>query len=319
MLLIGSQAMLANGIITGRKPSDFDFVCTYEEMTSFLKRVRVTSVYPINSGKTFFAKTADGHILEFSIAWGVGGECRESNLLAFAYDRNNHGTISYRNRQTIFGVCVDVASAELLLLLKESHKYLKNSPHFLKTMADIKLLRKCGVKIPANWAGALQARERLTYAYSHPNLHVSKEKFFDPTATGIKQKYDHDSVHEAVALTGVPAYKLYMKDGEAVACDREKFEALDDMWKLLGVIEESMVLAIERSLVPFPGAMSPDDAFAYALSKVCTSITSGWFREWAWENHDNAMEFYRANDLGVYWTSFQIAVNESRVKLNPQH
>ena len=33
-----------------------------------------------------------------------------------------------------------------------------------------------------------------------------------------------------------------------------------------------------------------------ALMKVCTSITSGWFREYAWENYDKVLDLY--NELG---------------------
>jgi hypothetical protein len=61
------------------------------------------------------------------------------------------------------------------------------------------------------------------------------------------------------------------------------------------VYEESCVLALERSQIPFPDA-SPRKSFEYALMKVCTSITSGFFREWAWEHYDDVLALY--NELG---------------------
>jgi len=32
--------------------------------------------------------------------------------------------------------------------------------------------------------------------------------------------------------------------------------------------------------------------FEMALMKVCTSITSGWFREYAWENYQKVLDLY---------------------------
>jgi len=45
-------------------------------------------------------------------------------------------------------------------------------------------------------------------------------------------------------------------------------------------------------LIPFPGVLTPPQAFDMALMKVCTSITSGWFREFAWENYDAVQSMY---------------------------
>jgi hypothetical protein len=76
-------------------------------------------------------------------------------------------------------------------------------------------------------------------------------------------------------------------------------------------MEETYVLALERSLIPFPGKMQPRDAFKLALQKVCTSITSGWFREYAWNNYRKALESY---DGGVF-TNFWIDVSHGYVNL----
>lgn len=313
MIIIGSRAMVANGIFPGRKPGDFDIVCTYEEMSAVLagmrRRSNLLSVFPTNRGKTFVARVVNEGIFEFSIAWGG---CRESKLLSWVEaDREKWVSGSF----DIFGIEVPTMSLEGVLFLKESHKYLKNSPHFYKTMSDIQLLRSHGVAIPLEWKPLLADREADTYVYSHPKLNVSKGEFFDTEFTGVAQKYDHDSVHEAVAIEGEPAYKSYMVDGADVACDKTKFDALPYEKKLYGVVEEAMVLAIERSLVPFPGAMTEREAFKYALMKVCTSITSGWFRKWAWENHDAAVEMFDKLGLVAYWTLFQALANTGHVGL----
>jgi hypothetical protein len=76
------------------------------------------------------------------------------------------------------------------------------------------------------------------------------------------------------------------------------------------VVEEAAVLAIERSLVPHPGIKTPEEAWRFALAKVCSSITSGWFREFAYEN---ALEIIKLYPKG-YWEKFQEDVKSGLVK-----
>lgn len=75
--------------------------------------------------------------------------------------------------------------------------------------------------------------------------------------------------------------------------DKAKFFSLPREIQLLGVLEESYVLALERSIIPHNSDRRR--AFAMAISKVCTSITSGWFREFAWENYDDVVALYDDN------------------------
>jgi hypothetical protein len=63
--------------------------------------------------------------------------------------------------------------------------------------------------------------------------------------------------------------------------------------RLHAVLEESLVLAAERSQLAFPDAqIDPEWSFTMALTKVCTSITSGVFREFAWNNYDKVVALY---------------------------
>lgn len=54
------------------------------------------------------------------------------------------------------------------------------------------------------------------------------------------------------------------------------------------------MLALERSQIPHPGKWTPEKSFMFALEKVCTSITSGWWREYAWEHHEDAVSLYES-------------------------
>lgn len=94
-------------------------------------------------------------------------------------------------------------------------------------------------------------------------------------------------------------------------CDKGMFFDSAEIIRDLAVLEESYVLALERSLVPFPGGKTPKEAFDMALMKVCTSITSGWFREYAWEHYDAVQAMYNDN----YVEKFQRGVINGTVKL----
>jgi hypothetical protein len=290
MLIIGSQAAQFHKL-TDRFPNDSDVIGTYSELQSFIKAVKETTGIKISaplSADKWHIRGGDGWNYEFEIAWvGSSGEalisleCAEEGREAFA-------------------------SKEALLALKLSHRYLKDSPHFLKTMRDIQHMRDSGIELTPELEAWLPQREAETYVYKHPKLDVSKGDFFK--GDGVNYVYDHDSLHLAVALlseyhdvlgvveTKVPAYTRYMQDGAAVMTDKEKFMASPYFVRLYGVYEESCVLALERSQIPFDFKPDAEYSFKLALSKVCTSITSGWFREFAWENYDSVVDLY--NRLG---------------------
>lgn len=311
MLLIGSRALVANnpeleGI---RKCVDWDFICTIEQFTAWHKHNRedLQFAVPTQQGKYYHARDKDGMNYEFELAWP--GTTAETLL-------NAYGLLDFKWKAEIGPV---PALNTDLLLIKLSHRYKRNSPHFLKTMSDIKFLREKVEKQGYGYwinrednAALLKAREAESYTYAHPKLNVTSKDFF--TGDGVNYVYDHDSIHEAVALLRnmvdfednwddcepMPAYTYYMKDGSEVMTSKEKFFAVDERIRLYGVYEESCVLALERSQIPHglgkEGGPSARWSFEMALMKVCTSITSGWFREYAWENYQKVLDLY--NELG---------------------
>jgi len=176
-------------------------------------------------------------------------------------------------------------------MIKMSHRYKKSSPHFLKTMRDIQKMRKAGAVIQPDHEAFYRRRMDETYSYGHPKLNQNKDQFFRPEDDFYV--YDHDSLHEAVAVWGLPAYTKYAVDGEEVLSSKEKFfKGVDHLVRIDGVYEEACVLALERSQIPNNFEIDRDWSFKKALEKVCTSITSGWFREFAWEHYDEVMEVY---------------------------
>jgi hypothetical protein len=149
----------------------------------------------------------------------------------------------------------------------------------------------------------LKKRAAETYKYSHPKLNKAKDQFF--ADDGVNYVYDHDTLHTVVAVGDRPAYMEYQVEGADVLCSKEKFFSVDEHTRLYGVYEEACVLAIERAVIPYN--TDPDKAFEIALEKVCTSITSGWFREFAWENYDQVLVMHQmATNIGQgYYKKFK--------------
>lgn len=313
MLIIGSQALAHHFPQAGIVPRDTDVICTLEEFREYMKRFEKGDVIlckPLSASK-IHVRTKDGWNYEFEI------------------EQANTTSERLQDRYSVHGLysgMTQYAPPEVLLMLKLSHRYLRNSPHFLKTMKTVQFLREQGVELDDWLKEVLVQREKETYVYNHPKLNVSKDAFFD--GDGVDYIYDHDTIHLTQALIVIPvqvdnapggvenwhrpAYTHYMKDGSDVMTSKEKFMSVAENIRLYGVYEETCVLALERSQIPFnmmpteEGASvwfdrdrsgpSPRKSFEYALMKVCTSITSGWFREYAWENYNKVIDLY--NELG---------------------
>lgn len=278
-IIVGSVAAIANGVILNRTPKDCDIFSTEAGVVQCLEDHRFNPERTQETEKGRILWSADGRILEVELV----EKCENIKAIYERMMTDSSGQF---------------ATPEWLYFLKMSHRYKKDSPHFMKTMKDILTMRYFGVKMPEGSEELFKERERLTYTYNHPKLNVNKDNFFK--GDQVPYKYDHDSIHRVVALDGTPAYTKYMKDGEQVMCSKEKFYSVGRRVRLLGGLEESLVLTAERSLIPNDFKPNADRMFLFALQKVCTSITSGWFREYCWENYTSIVSLYRRECEGVW-------------------
>jgi len=311
VVLMGSDALRAHGIEVNRKKLDCDLVCTPEDFITYVKscltdRKVIVKAEPLKDGDKMCAKVFDPDeksvfVYEAELAW-EGSMAEEFIGLVHA---DTETKIILKGDFTIL-----VPSLNVLYMLKMSHRYLKNSPHFLKTMSDIHMLRKLGCEIPKSWKKWYKKRIKATYTYSHPKLNVSKKNFFSDD--NIDYVYDHDSIHEAVKHLDTPAYDKFKPDSAEVFTSKDMFFKMPKTWQLLATLEESYVLSLERAIIPFDikDEEGRKRAFNTALMKVCTSITSGWFREFSWENYYTVLGMYDQEYVERFWK----AVSEDRVK-----
>lgn len=281
MILIGSRALkLRCPQAFDRKCSDFDFVCTQEEYDQWLEknfsRINIIKQYSVLDGKKLIIEGDTN--LEFELI-KPGNSCELLQELV----NQDPETIN-----TSFG---QVPNVDLLFTIKSSHKYLKNSPFFWKTVKDYHTMKHLGASIRPEYQEFHKVREDETYAVQkHPKLNQSKKDFF--VETDNFYQWDHDDIHNAVKKFDQPAYRYYMKDNSEVMSCKVKFNNCSREIQLAGGVEEASTLAIERSLVPSPGVMTPKQAWLFALSKVCSSITSGFFRKYCYENIFEIINLY---------------------------
>ncbi len=292
MLLIGSRALLFRAPnLLSKPPLDFDFIGNQGEILSWIKDQNLGTHENIDNKIIVRASPP----CEFEIT-----EPGKSAELLIDLVKSDTKTI-----KTEFGL---IPNLNLLFTLKASHKFLKNSPHFWKTAIDYHKMKMFGCKILPEYEEFFKLREKETYTYAHPKLNVTKNSFFN--GDQVTYKYDHDSIHEAVKQGEQPAYKYYQKEGSEVQCDKEKFFAVDESIRFNGIIEEACVLALERSLIPFPNKNTPKQAWMMALSKVCSSITSGYFREWGYNHIFEIVKKYPEN----YYQTFLNGIKTGTVK-----
>lgn len=295
-VIVGGAAAAYHSCLWAEVRPDLDIIADYDTGAEFLRSAgEVVSIIPY-SGTKLVGHYRDRTPIEVDIAW--------------------EGSSSRAILDYCLGQGLEIAPLEVLLMMKLSHRYKKNSPHFWKTVTDIHRLRgiTCIYKdkhLGEPLLSILRQREKETYDYSHPKLNVRKQDFFN--GDGVQYIVDHDWIHTQVQLFDRPAYTMFGVPGEEVLSSKERFfTELSDEERLAAVMEESMVLAIERSLLPHPEKLTPEQAYKLALEKVCTSITSGWFREYAWENCRAALDELPLNH---FLTAIEKVKNHVRVSV----
>lgn len=138
----------------------------------------------------------------------------------------------------------------------------------------------------------LEERTKLTleqFPQVKPNLNQSVEDFFDDAVT---KKYNHDMLHQLFAYEDKPMYTKLQTNPEKAWCSENLWYTLTYQQQLQCVAEETMVIATERFLVPKNWDYPSKLAYMKALKKVCTTLCSGWFRDFAIENYPEVISLY---------------------------
>ena len=132
---------------------------------------------------------------------------------------------------------------------------------------------------------------KKAYPQGNPNLNQSNMDFFDDNVVKV---YDHDYIHELYAYEDRPMFERLKKPEkfDSAWCEKDLWLGLSDLQRLQCVAEETYVIATERFMVPKDWNFNPKQAYYMALKKVCTTLCSGWFRDYAIDNFPGVLNMY---------------------------
>ena len=287
MLLIGSQA-LNYWRPNFRKLGDIDIILTQNDIDKF-KFDKIT----YKTDNKIIGNIGDkSYELEL--------DNNESNKLLLEHGGSKHYA-EYNN------VAIEVASLEALLAIKTSHIY--SERNWFKHIKDYHFIKKY-VSLSELFLNVsdIRKKERESKNKRH-SMNISNDKFFGYSEKFVGRKYKHDNIHYATCYYDKPIWARCKHDMSKAYVDEDLFNKLDFDDKLRMVREEAYAIALERKIIPNIEADS-DKAYKWAIMRICTTLTSGWFREFAVENYfklnkpdkDYVLDFH--NNIGKIDDSF---------------
>lgn len=296
MLLIGSVAA-RHHFPDFRKPQDMDLLGTPEEVALWVEanRKRIAS---------YRRKRDHKLILRLHDIGQVEIEIVKPGSSSDAFMKLNQAT-------TLDGVYV--ASPTSLMLIKLSH--LRHPIHWRKNIEDYHFLKaRAGAPTQAEREAYLQRRLEVDIGRQkrRVNLNMTNEQFFEKSSRSVRRIYDHDDLHRATCYYDVPLYETLKRDKDKAMIDKDLFDAIPHADQLRAVREECYAIALERVIIPAieaGRAFDPQGAFLHALQRVCTTLTKGWFREFAIDHYPEIKDVDR--DFVGY---FLDAVNDGKIR-----
>jgi hypothetical protein len=283
MLLIGSKALVYHFpfLEKTRKINDIDIIASFDEIKEFIKNNKnIVKSYKFNNSNTKLKLKTKHKNVECEILDGT-----KSSRLFYELNKNNNEKISLFNSEFI------VANKQTLYLLKKSHVGFAihwqkniNDYHFLKNNFNINNID--GKYYEAYNARLNEISERVKQ--NKINLNQTNSEFFNKSEKIIKRIYEHDDIHKIVAYYDTPMYERVKQDKDKAYIPKNNFDnlSLDDKIKMAR--EECYAIALERKIIPIienNGTFDEKKSFQYAIQRICTTLTSGFFKEFVIENY----------------------------------
>lgn len=188
----------------------------------------------------------------------------------------------------------------LIWLYIQKRSHIHRPIKFARHIRQLQIIKEQLIKngqfpLSKEYQKALDRRIYITkkkYPDRVPSLNKSNEDFFEDKVT---KYYIHDDIHKVMAYYDEPIYEKLKIDKSLAKCEKELWTNLSHGDKIKCVQEECFVIAVERFVIPkiktnqryMPDHMS----FNKALEKVCTTLTSGWFRDFAIDNWEEIRRF----------------------------
>ena len=306
MIAIGSKALLLNLESTEENverynKSDYDVIMSWDEFVDWSNEYtkNMFSLVPTKENKykavIFSEDINQRKVYEIEIAFeGTSAKWLLDNK-SFVCDGLTVG---------FMGEWMSTMNLPYLMFTKRSH--LIYPVHFEKNIEDYHLIKSMlGKDFKADERMheylALRSQEaKNRYKQRTPKLNVTTEDFFS-SKLNVPHYFVHDDIHEVMAHNDEPVYKKMQPDPTMAWCALDMFFALPYEMQVQAVQEEAYVIALERYIVPQYGENHTNhfEMYKNALKRICTTLCSGWFREFAIENSPEAIKRYNPNFVDI--------------------
>lgn len=304
MIVIGSKALLfrlkqTEEVIYRNERSDFDVIMSVQEFSEWTEKYyeHISSLVPTkeNKYKAVLYKNCQRKVYEIELGFdGTSAKFLLDNISSVTDGFVLHGFL---------GESMYSLNLRYLLLTKKSH--LIYPVHFEKNINDYHLIKSYLGDFELDELmkeyfdmRSKEAKER--YKQRTPKLNVTTEDFFS-SKLNVPHYFVHDHIHEVMAHNDEPVYKKMQPDPSMAWCAKDMFFNLPYDMQIQAVQEEAYVIALERYIVPQYGDNHEDhfEMYKNALKRICTTLCSGWFREFAIENYPEAIRRYNPNFVHI--------------------
>lgn len=294
MIVIGSKALLYHQIIKDEErfsKSDFDVIMTPTEFSQWHKgnKEHIKSLFPRSLNKYKAIVEMNGARKQYEIELGLEGTSSK-----FLLDHSK--AVCDGQLFGLFGETYCVLNPIYQMLTKRSH--LMYPVHFEKNMDDYHVLKGYLGEIERDslmteYYDLRSSEAKNRYKQKTPKLNVTTEDFFS-SKLPVEQYFVHDDLHELMAHHERPVYTMMQKDASKAWCEKDMFFALPYEYQVQAIQEEGYVIALERYIIPQHGDYfdDPFECYKNAIKRICTTLTSGWFRDFAIENYREAVKRY---------------------------
>lgn len=229
------------------------------------------------------------------------------------FDKENVEILNYSNSDSLFKY-VEYSNAfsglvyaplEVLYSLKKSHihfpiKFEKHindycllNNHF-NSIDILSNITKLNFKETENRMGKLKT----------PSLNKTVKDFFGQSNGFVESYFIHDDIHKAMSHYETPLYEKMQTNPDIAKCDKNMWNNFSFTDKCKTVLEEAYVIALERKVLPglFGGKSwtSSEDAILFSLRRICTTLCSGWFREFATNNYTKIVDLHNKDYVGLF-------------------
>jgi hypothetical protein len=302
MIIIGSTALADHCRFLGiefRCPQDLDIMCTCTEMIEFCKQFN-EPLESLNNSHYIVYNPPGFRAIEFQVS-----EVSPATAAYIAGRKESNSAIE------VYGKPITLASIDMLYSLKRSHRFLAR--HWEKHIRDYHLLKNLVGGADSMPEITKMKTEETKHTKHSPSLNKSKDEFFKDDVSN--HTFEHDEIHHVMAHREWPMF-TYIADNTSgtVKSSKEKFFELTYEQQIQCVLEEAYVIALERGILPmlYEGKKLADakSAFQWSMMRICTTLTSGWFRDFSVEAYMDICTQYNPN----YVDKFLKAVDNGYIK-----